>query len=328
MDNNHSISNFPESGILRRYVDILSEAGFKAVLCNKRNRDVLIDILNIALPPHKHVRSIAYSSTEIPGFTFANKSVRLDLRCTGDDGTEFIVELQCYRQDNFFRRCVEYAAKVYDAGSVRGDRHKYGLPPVYFIALLAGDAVSADRSDPVWKDRFIAEYTFREKLTGEVPDDTISIIFVELFRFTKELDQCESVVEQWFYAMKHVGTMDRLPDGLKNEVFRRFFEACEIERWDKDAKLSYEADMITERDYYNIIDTAREDGIAAGIAEGEAKGRSEGFAEGEAKGKSETLASVVKSMKAMNLPVETIMQATGLSQKEVEESASVIRSLG
>ena len=177
MDNNHSISNFSESGILRRYVDILSEAGFKAVLCNKRNRDVLIDILNIALPPHKHVRSIAYSSTEIPGFTFANKSVRLDLRCTGDDGTEFIVELQCYRQDNFFRRCVEYAAKVYDAGSVRGDRHKYGLPPVYFIALLAGDAVSADRSDPVWKDRFIAEYTFREKLTGEVPDDTISIIF-------------------------------------------------------------------------------------------------------------------------------------------------------
>ena len=48
---------------------------------------------------------------------------------------------------------------------------------VYFIALLAGDAIAADRSDPVWKDRFIAEYTFREKLTGEVPDETISIIF-------------------------------------------------------------------------------------------------------------------------------------------------------
>ena len=123
------------------------------------------------------------------------------------------------------------------------------------------------------------------------------------------------MLEQWFYAMKHVGTMDRLPDGLKNEVFRRFFEACEIDRWDKDAKLSYEADMITERDYYNIIDTAREDGIAAGIA----TGRTEGFAEGEAKGKSETLASVAKSMKAMNLPIETIIQATGLSQKEVED---------
>ena len=117
--------------------------------------------------------------------------------------------------------------------------------------------------------------------------------------------------------------MDRLPDGLKNEVFRRFFEACEIERWDKDAKLSYEADMITERDYYNIIDTAREDGIAAGIAEGEAKGRSEGFAKGEAKGraegKSETLAAVAKSMKAKGYSIADIMDVSGLSQKEVED---------
>ena len=160
-------------------------------------------------------------------------------------------------------------------------------------------------------------------------------IFVELFRFTKELDQCESMLEQWFYAMKHVGTMDRLPDGLKNEVFRRFFEACEIERWDKDAKLSYEADMITERDYYNIIDTAREDGIVAGIAEGEAKGRSEGFAEGEArglaageaKGRAEGIAegeakgivTVAKSMKAKGYSIADIMDVSGLSQKEVEE---------
>ena len=90
--------------------------------------------------------------------------------------------------------------------------------------------------------------------------------------------------------------------------------------------------MITERDYYNIIDTAREDGIAAGIAtgrtegfaEGEARGLAAGEAKGRAEGKSETLAAVAKSMKAMtmkamNLPIETIMQATGLSQKEVEE---------
>ena len=57
--------------------------------------------------------------------------------------------------------------------------------------------------------------------------------------------------------------------------------------------------MMTENDYRNCIDFAREEGIA----------------EGEAKG----IAAVAKSMKAMNLPMETIMQATGLSQKEVEE---------
>ena len=69
--------------------------------------------------------------------------------------------------------------------------------------------------------------------------------------------------------------------------------------------------MMTENDYRNCIDFAREEGHASGFAEG----RSEGITEG----KTEGIASVAKSMKAMNLPIETIIQATGLSQKEVEE---------
>ena len=103
----------------QRYVDILTEAGFKAVFGVERNKDVLIDLLNVVLPAHRRVRDLTYSTTEIPGITMTNKSVRLDLRCTGEDGTQFIVEMQCYRQANFFRRCVEYAAKVYDSGSER-----------------------------------------------------------------------------------------------------------------------------------------------------------------------------------------------------------------
>ena len=45
--------------------------------------------------------------------------------------------------------------------------------------------------------------------------------------------------------------------------------------------------MITERDYYNMLNTAKADGLAAGLAEGEVKGRAEGIAEGEAKGRAE-----------------------------------------
>ena len=100
---------------VQRYVDILTEAGFKAVFGVEKNKDVLIDLLNVLLPEHRRVHDLSYATTEIPGFTIANKSVRLDLRCTGEDGTKFIVEMQCYRQVNFFKRCVEYAAKLYDA---------------------------------------------------------------------------------------------------------------------------------------------------------------------------------------------------------------------
>ena len=76
------------------------------------------------------------------------KSVRLDLRCEGDDGTRFIVEMQQSGQRHFFSQ-----------------RHFF------------------KRCGPEWTGRYISEYTFREKQTGEVPDESISLRFVELDRF-------------------------------------------------------------------------------------------------------------------------------------------------
>ena len=302
---------------VQRYVDILSDAGFKAVFGDQRNKDVLIDLLNFILPENRKVRDLSYSSTEIPGFSLGSKAVRLDLRCTGDDGAVFIVEVQCYRQSHFFRRCVEYAAKVYDSGSARGDGHRYDIPPVFFICLLGDGADRFVRNDHSWDDRFISEYTFREKISHDVPDDTIFCIFVELNRFRKELRDCGTFVEQWCYALKRVGTLDSLPEELRTDVFERLFRACEIAKFDRDTKLIYEKDMITERDYQNIIDTAAEDGRAEGFAEGEAKGRSEGKAEGLAEGKAEERVLIAKALKKQGIQTSTIAAATGLSEEEV-----------
>ncbi len=309
----------------QRYVDILTEAGFKAVFGVEKNKDVLIDLLNVVLPAHRRVTDLAYSTTEVPGFTMSNKSVRLDLRCTGEDGTRFIVEMQCYRQLNFFRRCVEYAAKVYDSGSERGDGHGYDIPPVYFIGLLNTGVPKFDRNDSaIWRDRYVSEYTFREKESHEVVDETIFLIFAELDRFDKKLEECVSMADKWFYSLKHVGRMERLPEELRVKVFERLFEACEIARFTPEEKLKYEHDMMTERDYTDILDTCRAEalaeGEAIGLAEGEAKGRTEGLAEGETKGKTEGKMEVARAMKAKGLGMALIAELTGLSEEEIMKS--------
>ena len=285
----------------QRYVDILTEAGFKAVFGVEKNKDILIDLLNVVLPAHRRVNDLAYSTTEVPGFTMSNKSVRLDLRCTGEDGTRFIVEMQCYRQMNFFRRCVEYAAKIYDSCSERGDGHGYDIPPVYFVGLLNTGVPKFDRSDSaIWKNRYMSEYTFREKESHEVADETIFLIFVELDRFDKKLGECVSMADKWYYSLKHMGTLDRLPEELRTKMFERLFEACEIAKFTPEEKLKYEHDMITERDYTNILNTCR----------------AEGLAEGEARGKME----VARAMKAKGLGMDLISELTGLPEEEIKKS--------
>ena len=59
--------------------------------------------------------------------------------------------------------------------------------------------------------------------------------------------------------------------------------------------------MITERDYRNILETARENGFAAG--------KTAGLAEGKA--------DVARTMLTMELSDEVILQATGLSEAEL-----------
>lgn len=259
-------SRQPSRESAQRYVDILSDAGFKAVFGDRRNKDVLIDLLNVVLPPHRRVQNLSYMTTELPQFSPLSKGVRLDLRCSAHDGTVFIVEVQCYRQANFFRRCVLYAAKSYDAGATKADGQRYDIPPVYLVCLLSGTFQDfqtergGDRTHSASPDNFLSEYTFREKTTLAVPDETINLLFLELNRFDRDLDRCISDLDRWCYALKHVGTLDALPGELRLEAFQKLFDACEIARFEPQVKLTYEKEMITERDYYNIIETAKDDG--------------------------------------------------------------------
>ena len=71
--------------------------------------------------------------------------------------------------------------------------------------------------------------------------------------------------------------------------------------------------MITERDYYNMRNTAKADGLAAGLAEGETKGRAEGREEGLAEGRAE----IIRKMQDSGMDNETILRITGISPESI-----------
>ena len=134
-----------------------------------------------------------------------------------------------------------------------------------------------------------------------------------------------------------ISTLDRLPEELRTEAFERLFQACEISRFEPEVKLKYEKEMITERDYYNMLNTAKADGLAEGEAKGEAKGReegrAEGLAEGEAKGeakgreegrvegraegRNEEKIRIAKVLKEKGVEYLMIANVTGLQENEI-----------
>ena len=118
-----------------------------------------------------------------------------------------------------------------------------------------------------------------------------------------------------------ISTLDRLPEELRTEAFERLFQACEISSFEPEVKLKYEKEMITERDYYNMLNTAKADGRADGLAEGEAKGeakgREEGRVEGRAEDRNEEKIRIAKVLKEKGVEYLMIANVTGLQENEI-----------
>ena len=229
--------------VVQRYVDILTNGGFKAFFGDVNNKDAVMSIINYILPEHRKVVDIQYMPTEYQGTVVGKyKEYQYDFMCRDISGTVFIVELQKYDEEYWFRRCVSYASRAYDRQNRRGQA--YDVPPVYLIGLMGMEIPHPDRE--FWKDRYISEYTFREKESHDLLDETIVIIFAELARFCKKETECITELDKMLYILKNIGRMTEQPLWLQNEIFSRIFKACEIAGFPEEKRIIYEKDMMDE----------------------------------------------------------------------------------
>jgi predicted transposase/invertase (TIGR01784 family) len=137
--------------------------------------------------------------------------------------------------------------------------------PVYLIGLMDMEIPHPDKD--FWKDRYISEYTFREKESHDLLDETIIIIFAELTKFRKSIKECETDTDKMLYVLKNMGNLQNRPAELQAEVYRRLFEACEISAFSKDKHAKYQEDMFDEKRLKGIEDANRRIGREEGRAE-------------------------------------------------------------
>lgn len=303
--------NYKRVGTVQRYVDILTNGGFKALFGDKANKDVVMSIINVLLPDHRKVTEIDYLPTEYQGQVVdLNKEYHYDFMCKDESGTVFIVELQRYQDDYWFKRCVSYACRAYDRQNRKGE--DYNVAPVYLIGLMD---VPIDHPDKdFWKDRYVSEYTFREKESHDLLGETIVIIFAEMANFSKAAEDCVTEVDKMLYLLKNIGRMMDQPGWLQHEVYTRIFDACEIAGFDEDKLIKYDKDMYDERRLKSEMNTAKR----IGYEDGHKEGRADGLAEGRAEGKAEVALRMLDS----GMDISQIAQLTGLSVEEVSVLAA------
>lgn len=277
-------------GTGQTFVNLLTNGGFKAFFGDEKNKDEVMAVINSLLPANYKVTDIEYMPTEHQGQVVdENKTMHYDYMCRDESGAIFIVEMQQYKEDDWFKRCVSYACRAYDRQNRKGK--EYNVPPVFLIGLMG---VDIDHIEPeLWKERFVSEYTFREKSTHEVLADTIFVIFAELAKFKKRPEECLTKQDQMLYILKNSGTLSENyhPIWENFEALESILMKMKIAGFDEVKRMQYEKDMYDERRRNGEISAARKDAKREDA----------------------------KNLKKLGVAVDIISKATGLSIEEIEK---------
>lgn len=280
-----------------RFIDPLSDFGFKHLFGNEPNKDILIDFLNQLFKGEKEISDVAYSPTEHPGEDKDVKKVVFDLLCTGQNGEQFLIEMQKGDQPNFKDRAVFYASRLINEQFPRGGSYwKTELKEVYVIGILD---FTLEDSTP---NQYLHNVALTDVNTGKHFYKKLGYKFLELPNFVKTEAELETDLDRWFYLLKHMGHIDKVPAVLDKRVFQKAFKIAELSNLTKEEKNMYDAALMAKVDYENVMAFAKQ------------KAEKEGLEKGLQKG----LHEVALKMKKQNFPADQISKLTELPIAEIE----------
>ena len=289
----------PKAG---RFIDPLSDFGFKHLFGNEPNKDILIDFLNQLFKGQKEITDLVYGSTEHSGDQEEYKKIFFDLLCTGINGEQFIIEMQRAEQRNFADRAVFYTSRLINEQLPKGASHwNIELKEVYLIAILEFNF----RNNI--SDRYLHNVSLTNTDTGEIFYNKLGYKFLELPKFVKTEKELETDLDRWFYLLKHMSHLEKVPAVLNKRIFQKIFKIAEVSNLTKEEKAMYDSNLKAKWDYENSIAFAEEKAEERGIEKGIEKGRHEEALE------------IAREMKKDGFLTAQIVKLTRLSIEEIEK---------
>jgi len=241
-----------------RYARILLDYWFKRAFGMENRKRLLMLFLQEVIPEHR-IASLTYAPQEHENPHPHMKGIRVDVECTDEDGTRFVVEMQLAEQDFFYERALFNSTFAIQEQMIEG-QDSYDFPTVYFIGLM-------DFTVHKGSNQVLSRFDIRERTTHELMTERIQYIFLELPN-CRVVSPESTVLEKICYALHNMENLPGKPEGFEGELFRLLFDSAEIAKFTPQERIKYEYDMTTERDIRNQIAYAHDKGVEEGIERG------------------------------------------------------------
>ena len=283
-----------------KYINPYTDFGFKKLFGEEGNKDLLIDFLNQILPAKHQIQELSFRNPENMGdLPFLRKAI-FDIYCKGANGEDFIVEMQKEKLE-FFKDRSLFAITFPIQEQAKQGNWNFKLGHIYLVAILD---FKYDEKEELKK---FQRYVQLKDQDGDVFYDKLHFKFLQMPLFTKTEQELTSRFDKWCYFLKNLENFEQIPTILKEPLFEKAFHTSEIGAMTREEYNVYQESLLSYWESKGMIDTARDEGKAEGIAEGEQIGENK------------KAIDVAKKAIGMGMTDEQISLLTGLSVSEIQE---------
>jgi predicted transposase/invertase (TIGR01784 family) len=243
---------------------------FKRLFGSEPQQDLLIDLLNAVhqFPPGKRVRELTLRNPFSVKEYDADKVAIFDIVAVDQGGQQHHLEMQWQVPWSFGMRAVYYCARLHSQQLVEGDFYET-LRPSLSVCILNQAFVE----DAFYHHKF----GLWDREHGLLLGRDIEIHLIELPKFDRPADECQTPLERWCYFLKHGATLDadNLPVSLDVPTIRKALEVLKVLSQDQIERQRYEDRLKAQRDAASLLyysQNAERIGLEKGREEGLEKG--------------------------------------------------------
>jgi predicted transposase/invertase (TIGR01784 family) len=241
------------------FINPKTDFAFKKIFGSEQSHGILVSFLNgILYAGESLIEDLEilnpYQAPRIRGV----KDTYLDVKAKLTSGQTVIIEMQVLNVEGFEKRILYNAAKAYSIQLSQGDQYKL-LNPV--IALTITDFTMFSEFDAV-----ISRFVLKEKdYLVDYPSCDLELVFVELPKFQKTLEQIDTLTEKWMYFLQHTRELEAIPETMGNvPAIRQAFEVANQANLNRDELEELEHQSIFIQDQRNAISLANKQGREEG----------------------------------------------------------------
>ena len=254
-----------------KFISPKTDFAFKKIFGSIHSKNILISFLNAIVYNNQNIiQSLEILDPYNPEVTNTIKENYLDVKAVLDNGYIVIIEIQALNVKDLKKREIYNLAKAYGNQLDVGQGYMMLKP---FIALTIADFVLFEKID-----KMITKFKFKEETELFNYQDELTLMFVELPKFKKELSGLETLSDKWIYFIKSAPNLEVIPESLEevseigaalNIANMANLSNEELEELEQQEKLI--------RDKKGQMSLATKEGIEIGREEGIGIGREEGI---------------------------------------------------